>query len=209
LRPYARGTVIEVGAGLGSTTLHLCTHSEVRRWICLEPDAAFAANLEIMSHNGVLPSYCEIKNGILSDLSPHTVADSIFYIDVLEHIKDDTQEMRLAASYLEAGGWLVVLSPAFNCLFSPFDRAIGHFRRYSRRDTRRLTVPGLSLERVFFLDSVGILASLANKIILKSNVPSIDQIRFWDQQIVPISIYLDRLVGWAAGRSIVMVWKKL
>jgi hypothetical protein len=197
-----------VGAGLGSSTLHLCSQSEVRRWLCLEPDAKFAEHLNQMVQRGVLPSICEIWNCEFSELSPDVTANSVLYIDVLEHIEDDEREVRIAASHLEPGGWLVVLSPAFRWLFSPFDKAIGHYRRYSRRDTKRLTIPGLTLERVFFLDSVGMLASLLNRIILKSETPSINQIRFWDRKIVPVSTYVDNVLGWVGGRSIVMIWQK-
>src|SRR3974390_2220459 len=90
----------------------------------------------------------------------------------------------------------------------PFDKSIGHHRRYSRKDIKRLTVFGLEIERVFFLDSLGVLLSMINRLFLRAVIPTASQIRFWDQTVIPLSRYLDRAFGAVAGRSIVMVWRK-
>jgi phospholipid N-methyltransferase len=208
LRQYAAGTVIEVGAGIGSSTKYICAHSDVDRCICLEPDPNFAVHLSSLVSTGFLPNYCEIRCSVLSDLPKDVQADAIFYIDVLEHIENDVEEVAIAATHLMPGGRLVVLSPAFSWLYTPFDKAIGHYRRYSRKDVKRLTAPGLEVEHVFFLDSLGMLLSMANPFILRSETPSAGQIKFWDRNIVPISIYVDRVFGIIGGRSIVIIWKK-
>jgi hypothetical protein len=209
LSQYATGTVIEVGAGIGASTKYICANSGVSRFICLEPDPNFAAHLSNMIATGSLPNYCEIICSTLSDLPLNVRANSIFYIDVLEHIERDTEEVAIAANHLMPGGRLIMLSPAFNWLYSPFDKAIGHHRRYSRRDVKRLTPPGLEVERVFFLDSVGMLLSVANRLILRSATPTPSQVRIWDRNIVPISRHVDRVLGTIGGRSIIIVWKRI
>src|SRR6516225_4988711 len=83
LKHYIAGTVIEVGAGIGGSSRYICAHSGVRRCICLEPDPNFAARLSNMVAAGLLPSYCEIRCNILSDLPSNVQANAIFYIDVL------------------------------------------------------------------------------------------------------------------------------
>jgi hypothetical protein len=52
---------------------------------------------------------------------------------VIEHIEDSTAELRRAVDLLAPGGHLLILVPAFNYLYSPFDKAIGHFRRYDKK----------------------------------------------------------------------------
>jgi hypothetical protein len=208
LKQYAAGTVIEVGAGIGSSTRYICANSDVDRCVCLEPDPNFAVHLSSLISTGFLPNYCEIRSGILSDIPKDVQADAIFYIDVLEHIENDVEEVAIAATHLVHGGRLVVLSPAFGWLYTPFDKAIGHHRRYSRKDVKQLTAPGLEVERVFFLDSVGMLLSMANRFMLRSETPTAGQIKFWDRNIVPISTYVDRVFGSIGGRSIVIIWKK-
>ena len=75
--------------------------------------------------------------GLIADLPCVPSFDSIVYIDVLEHIKDDSAEIAAATARLRSNGTLVVLSPAHAWLFSAFDAAVGHYRRYAPGDCAR------------------------------------------------------------------------
>jgi hypothetical protein len=130
-------------------------------------------------------------------------------MDVLEHIENDEAEMRVAVAHLASGGHVVVLSPAFNHLYSPFDEAIGHHRRYARKDAKRLTVQSLILKQLFFLDSCGYFMSAANRLILRSSQPSIYQVQFWDKVIVPVSAITDKMFSHLFGKSLAMVWQRI
>ena len=57
--------------------------------------------------------------------------ETILYISVLEHIKDDKDEIDTALSKLKKGGYLIICVPAHNYMYSKFDKEIGHYRRYS------------------------------------------------------------------------------
>ena len=205
--PYVHGDVVEVGAGLGASTRYACNAS-VKTWLCLEPDAKHVAYIEEEIASGGLPGICRAACGSLADLDPGRRFDTILYVDVLEHIRDDEAEIRQAAELLRSGGRIVVLSPAFQFLYSPFDQAIGHFRRYVLGDAQRFRVPHLALETAFYLDSIGFFASLANKALLRASRPTSAQIRLWDQRMVPISIIADRLFYRMFGRSVVLIWRK-
>ena len=207
LAPYITGRVLEVGAGLGGTTVHL-RDGRQREWVCLEPDAALAERLRatLAEHPSAVPT--SVIVGTLDDLDPRERFDSILYIDVLEHIEHDAAEMRHAESHLAPGGHLVVLCPAFQTLFSDFDRAIGHFRRYTRGTLSAVFPASMERVRAFYLDSLGMFASLANKLLLKQSAPNERQVRFWDGVIVPISRWLDPLLFHAAGRSIIVIGRK-
>jgi hypothetical protein len=58
------------------------------------------------------------------------------------------------------------------------------------------------------LDSAGLLASLANRLLLRSAMPSPEQIAFWDRVLVPISRVLDTLFGRRLGKTVVAVWSR-
>ena len=105
------------------------------------------------------------------------------------------------------GGRIVVLTPAHQSLFSPFDAAIGHFRRYDRASLGRLSPCGL--ERMFFLDAVGLFASGANRLLLRQSMPTLGQIQTWDRWIIPVSRVVDPLLGFRAGKTIVGIWRKI
>lgn len=209
LRPFIAGRVLEVGAGLGATTRALCTGNEAS-WTCLEPDAALAARMEqgLESDNPPCPLKPRVVVGTLDQLAADERFDSILYIDVLEHIEDDGAELRKAALHLAPGGNLAVLSPAHQWLFSPFDEAIGHYRRYRRSTLRRAGPADCRLVRMRYLDGVGLLASAANRALLKSSQPTVAQVRLWDRAMVPISRWLDPLLAYRLGKSIVAVWQR-
>lgn len=201
------GSVLEAGAGIGANTPFL-TNSAVGRWVCLEPDQQLIDQLTEnlgSSTNGV-PH--EIVCGTLGTLPHGESFDTILYIDVLEHIEDDAGEVRLAAERLRTGGHLIVLSPAHQWLYTPFDAAIGHFRRYNKPTMRRLTPAEMSLESLFYLDACGIAASTANRALLRQSMPTREQIRLWDRRIIPLSRLVDPLLRYSVGKSIVGVWRK-
>ena len=59
-----------------------------------------------------------------------------------------------------------------------------------------------------YLDSVGLIASLANRMVLRASLPTREQIRVWNRLIIPLSRILDKIVYYWFGRSIVAVWNK-
>jgi SAM-dependent methyltransferase len=209
LEPFLQGDVLEVGAGLGVNTRFLRRPSQ-RRWVCLEPDGQLLQQMRQSLAETPLPAPCELRQGSIADLEADARFDTILYIDVLEHIQDDSAELARAAARLRDHGRLIVLAPAHNWLFSPFDTSLGHFRRYDRRSLTEAArpVPGLRLERLFYLDSCGLLASLGNRLLLRQDMPSLKQILFWDRSLVPISRVLDPLLLYRLGKSILAVWTR-
>lgn len=205
IRPYLRGDTLEVGAGIGSNTSFLSPYTP-GRWVCLEPDPGLS--VELGKNLAKMPRTFENLCGILRNLSADDQFDTIVYIDVLEHIEDDGGELSAAAAKLRRGGRVVVLSPAHQFLFTPFDVAIGHFRRYNKSSLRKISPAGLQLEAMFYLDSIGVFASAANRLLLKQSMPTKEQIGVWDRWIVPASRVLDPILRYSVGKSIVGVWRK-
>jgi hypothetical protein len=151
--------------------------------------------------------FVELFRGSISELPTGRLFDSIVYIDVLEHIESDAAELRLAASRLRLGGALVVLAPAHQWLFSEFDAEIGHFRRYSKNSLRAIAPPGLTEAALFYIDCVGLLASAANRLILRQKMPTVRQIRTWDSVLTPLSRGLDPLLGRRMGKTVAAIWR--
>ena len=207
IRPFFGADVLEVGAGIGATTESLC-NGEQRRWVCLEPDAQMAAEIAAKIEKRELPACCEVVIKTLADLDESEKFDSIIYIDVLEHIEHDGEEVLAAARHLKENGFLIVLAPAHQFLFTPFDKAIGHFRRYNKKSLSALIPAELEREKLIYLDSIGAFASLGNKLALRRSMPTLRQILLWDRKLVPISIFFDSKIGFHAGKSVLGVWRK-
>jgi SAM-dependent methyltransferase len=206
IRPFLSGDILEVGAGIGSNTRFL-DPGGAERWVCLDPDPELIVRL-VEKFGTVLPRRAyEAVCGTLESLAGQQF-DTIIYIDVLEHIDNDREELNRAASHLRPGGHLIVLSPAHQRLFSPFDAAIGHFRRYNRPMLRTISPASLRLERMRYLDCAGLILSAANRLLLRQSMPTKAQLRFWDHWIVPLSRVLDKLLLYSVGKTIIAVWSK-
>lgn len=199
--PFIKGEVAEIGPGPGNFTPYLF-NADVRSWTYVEPDATYASSLNN------LPVTTEIIAGTISDLPDYPRFDTIIYLDVLEHIEDDRREIRLIMNRLKPGGIAIVLCPAFNFLYSPFDKEIGHHRRYTRRMLSHLFGPPWQILDSRYLDSAGFLASLGNRLLLKQKNPGIGQILFWDRVLVRISGVLDLFFSGIFGRSVLVIAKK-
>ncbi len=208
IAPFVGGRVLDVGAGLGATADVFSAREDIADWTCLEPDARFAARLATRIASGGLPARTRVLRGTIRDLDPADRFDTVLYIDVLEHIRDDRDELAGAAARLAEGGRLVVLSPAHPFLYAPFDAAIGHERRYTRATLREAAPEGLRRVRLDYLDAVGFGASLGNRLVLRSAMPSAAQIAVWDRLMVPLSRRLDPWLGFRAGKSVLGVWAR-
>ena len=136
------GHVLEVGAGIGSNIPFLYNR-RVASWTSLEPDLSLAQQIEKGVNEGRLPQ-CRVIARTLESIDESERFDTILYIDVLEHINDDTAELIAARRHLEPGGHLIVLAPAHQMLFSAFDTAIGHYRRYSHKTSLMLDLKAAS-----------------------------------------------------------------
>jgi SAM-dependent methyltransferase len=207
LRPFITGRVVEVGAGIGATASVLIEHG-ASSWTCLEPDARLCEQLKDVMTSQRSAARCRIVCGTLDDLDPAETFDTILYVDVLEHIRDDRAELARSAGRLRAGGRVVVLAPAHQWLFSPFDQAIGHHRRYTRSTLLQAAPSSLRSVTAFYLDSAGLLASLVNRVALRASYPTRSQIRVWDSLLVPTSRVLDPIAGYHLGKSVVGVWTR-
>jgi len=205
LLPFLSGDLLEVGAGIGANTRYF-DRPELTRFVSLEPDGRLCEEYLREQAAGRIPSRCELIQGTLETLSRGERFDTIVYIDVLEHIEDDQAEFARAYERLRPDGRLCILCPAHNYFYSPFDRAIGHFRRYDKRMFRALSER--QPVRLEYLDSVGMLASAANKLLLRQSYPNEQQIRVWDQLFVRTSRLVDPLLLHALGKSILGVWQK-
>lgn len=74
-------------------------------------------------------------------------AEFVTLMDVIEHIEDDRGFLAELAGRLEPGTRLLVTVPALASLWSGWDVALGHHRRYDRKSLRR-AVAGLPLREI-------------------------------------------------------------
>lgn len=198
LHPYISGDVLEVGSGLGTNTEFLQKHWENGTWYCCEPDPELLARSKKVEG-------CKYFNTRLGGFSQDLKFDTIIYIDVLEHIKHSRDEIELITRRLRPRGNLIILVPAQERLFNSFDTAIGHYRRYSKLRLREDYRGLMRIKHIGYYDSLGLIASIANKLFFKKSEPTRRAVLFWDRILVPCSKILDPLIAFRAGKSLIAV----
>lgn len=207
INPFIGNQVLEVGAGIGTNTQLLIENNDnIEEWICVEPDENLTKQIPTNLDKQVSKKV-QIKTGFLNELQINRKFDTILYIDVIEHIKKDKDEIDYAKTLLKENGNLIILVPAHNYLFSEFDKAIGHYRRYNKKMLKAVVGIDLRQEKLMYLDSIGMFASIMNKLFLKQSYPSIKQINLWDNYMVNASKLFDQVTFNNIGKSLLGVWK--
>lgn len=83
-----------------------------------------------------------LNNAVCGALSENDVFDNAIpqamLLDVLEHIENDEDFLRLLYKKLEPDGKVLITVPAFKCLWSNEDVSAGHFRRYRDKQLKNV-----------------------------------------------------------------------
>jgi hypothetical protein len=196
---------LEIGAGIGGNYDFLVNKSGTLTLI--EPDSFFCENY--LRYFAVDDSRIKVICGKLQNLSSEITFDAIYYIDVLEHIYDDKAELTLAISHLSTNGSIYIVVPAFDFLFSEFDRSVGHFRRYTKKSIKKILPSNCEINKVMYLDALGWLGSAANKILFSDKNATPLKVHFWDHYLIPISKVIDKFINYSIGKSLYIHIKKL
>ena len=202
IKKYIKGNILEIGAGCGSFTKNYYK-SNFKNIFLTEKDEKNIFDLQ--------KKFKKNSNIKISNLSVENINgkfDTILYLHVLEHIKDDVQEIENAKKKLNEGGYLVIMVPAHQKIFGNLDKAVGHFRRYEK-SFFKTNLLQLKLINLKYLDSMGYLLYYLNKIFFKNETfPSKLKIFLWDKIFTPISMIIDFLTNYRYGKCIIAVYKR-
>jgi SAM-dependent methyltransferase len=190
-RPWLRGRVLEVGAGVGQFTESLARIPEVHRLVSVEPDPDFCRRFR-----AALPQ-CELIEGTSAQIPPGQAWDALLSVNVLEHIREDETELAHCRDLLgPARGHVCLFVPARPEIYAPIDGDFGHHRRYRLRELRRkLESAGFEVVRLHYFNLVGYFAWWFNFCVRKQRSFAPKAVRFFDRVIFPPTQWLERRVG--------------
>lgn len=209
--PYLGKYIVEVGAGTGSFS-KLLLDGKPESLTLVEPSAMFekltkeidpaAYSTELRYFNGTFGDLV-LGDGLAAR------PDTIVYINVLEHVEDDVAELTQIRETLDDNGKICIFVPAIPFLLSDFDRMIGHFRRYSRRELISKTESAgfrVSLARGF--DLPGIFPWLLKYRLMRSLSMEPSMVRLYDRVFVPPIRLAEWVIKPPIGKNLIMVAEK-
>ncbi len=134
---------------------------------------------------------------------------TIIYLDVLEHIENYEEEILKAYSKLEDNGYLVFMVPAYQHLYSEYDKEIGHYRRFNKKFFKDFSKKNkIKCKKLIYFDSIGYLFLLVNKILRLQNIKYVGSgTKIWNF-LIPLSKILDKLLMHSCGKSLLCVYTK-
>ncbi len=171
IAPHCQGKILEIGSGIGNISQFFIDHN-------------FDITLSDLRNN-----YCEILRSKFENAVEkidlvhvdfemeyrHLIAtyDTVFALNVVEHIKDDVLAVENCKKLLKSGGNLVILVPAYQFLYNNFDVELEHFRRYTKKSLKKvIDTSGFTVNKLFSFNLIGILGwFVSGNILKKKSIP--------------------------------------
>jgi len=199
--PYLGEHPIEIGSGLGGNA---------SRWLAagvphitvsdIEPETLDALRERFGDDDRVEVANVDLTRPRERD---HSAAVAL---NVLEHVADDVAGLRAAQRLVRPGGRVVVFVPAFEFAMSSFDRAIGHYRRYTTATlARSFADAGLVVERCHYVNAPGLLAWTVGMKWLRLTPSEGAALRVWDRVVIPAARAIESRVRPPFGQSVLGV----
>jgi 2-polyprenyl-3-methyl-5-hydroxy-6-metoxy-1,4-benzoquinol methylase len=200
MQPYLGRRVLEVGAGHGTLTDRML---EGRTVTATDVSPRCVSILEDRYAGN---DHVTVLHADVDDAPALGQFDAVVLVNVLEHIADDARALRSLEKALGAGGHLVLYVPAFEALYSDFDRRIGHHRRYRAEQLADLvTEAGLEVVDLRYVNLVGAIAWWVFATKLGQTPTKKWSALTFDRAVVPVVSRIERRRRPPFGQSILCV----
>lgn len=208
IKPYLGERLLELGSGIGNISKFLVS---IKKEVILSDYNK--EYLEILKNKFIYNPYVKILKIDLNDFSDFNKLkeeniDTVIAINVLEHIENDLRVLENLKNIIKNQGKLILLVPAHKILFSNFDKELGHFRRYSKKElVDKLNANGFYIENLKYINFLSAIGWFFVYKLLKRKHFSIVGLRILNL-IIPIIILIEKYIKFGFGLSIFVVAKK-
>jgi len=196
LENLSEGNILDFGAGFGTfSKLLMISGKEVT---ALEIDSEAISKLKKDNINNIssLNNKSESYQNIVS-------------INVLEHIDDDEEILRLLFQALKPSGKLILYLPASMLVWSYIDVWVNHRRRYMKKDLKlKVENAGFHVLNIEYVDFTGWIGVLFMKILHYKPALNESKIKFYDKFIFNPFKFIDLIFKRIIGKNIFLVAEK-
>jgi SAM-dependent methyltransferase len=210
IAPYCKGHILEIGSGIGNISQFFIQNNQDIVLSDLRTDY-----LNTLTQR--FPSYNPSKFLTIDLVHPHFEVeyatllnsfDTVFALNVVEHIEDDQLAIHNAYKLLKKNGHLIVLVPAYPSLYNRFDKELHHYRRYTQNSLNTLFF-NASFEIIHkkYFNFVGIFGwFVSGKLMNNALIPE-GQLTFYNK-LVPLFKIVDKCLFNSIGLSVITIGKK-
>jgi 2-polyprenyl-3-methyl-5-hydroxy-6-metoxy-1,4-benzoquinol methylase len=210
--PYLGARIVEVGAGSGSCS-ELLLMRPIESFTAVEPSVEMyqllKAHLALIRSSAKIDYHNSVFRQVAASIRSEQEPDSIVYVNVLEHIEDDVNELVAMNETLKKGGRIFIFVPALTWLYGAFDRQIQHFRRYTKAELEgKCQQAGFELIKSHYFDLPGILPWWVKYRVLKSTSLGPGAVKLYDKLAVPFIRIAESIITPPIGKNLILIAEK-
>lgn len=210
-RPFLGKRIVEVGAGTGSFSELLLEH-EPHSLSLVEPSKMYeflTVNISQMKTQAEVKTYQSVFTNVAKSIKENQKPDSIIYVNVLEHVEDDEEELAAMHNTLSANGRIFIFVPALPWLYGNFDKQVGHHRRYTKNEIEtKCQSAGFRLLKSFYFDFAGVAPWWIKYRLLKSDSLESGAIKLYDKFVVPLTKTFESIITPPLGKNLLLIAEK-
>ena len=207
--PHCEGKILEIGSGIGNISEYFIENKDQIYLSDLRENY-----LEFLEKNfrktaaGIINLDIVEDNFEKSNVELLGTFDTVFALNVIEHIHDDGLALKNIYKLLKPGGKVIILVPAYQSLFNTFDKALEHYRRYTTKSISKvIEIGGFELVHKTYFNAVGIAGWILSGSILKKETIPAGQMKLYNA-LVPIFKVVDLAIFKSFGLSAISVGRK-
>jgi SAM-dependent methyltransferase len=205
--PFLGKRVIEIGAGIGTFSRSILTHTTVSELVMVEPGDNL---VPLLQKRFAGEPRVKIIHGYFQDLKPSTSADSVVLVNVLEHVAEDRALLNDVHEALTPGGTLLLLVPALSLLYGTLDVAFGHYRRYNKPSLAdKLQEAGFQVLFLSYFNLPGTLGWFLTGRVLRRRTLKPRHVRLYDRWVIPWLSRLEERWTPPLGQSLMAIARKI
>ncbi len=208
VKPYLGGTILEIGSGRGTYSKLTIDSFPGSKIILSDIDIKYVEQLKSkFASERVSVVRLGLENK--EDFKNLTNVDSVFALNVIEHVEHDVDAINNIYEILNPGGRLILVTPAYKFLFNCIDKTVDHYRRYTKKEMlEKVAQTKFKVKSLFFFNFLSILGWYWNGTIMKKEILNENALKFFNF-LVPVLKFIEKyILRKTIGLSLVVVLEK-